>query len=364
MSEDFKARLFETDATEARVVSLQLSSQGLYIKEIDANLSLDDLTIEASGHAGDRFKIVDRKSGRVLITHDDQLLEQLKNSGSSAVTKLAHEAQKSVKHRHSRFKRYWLKVSAALILLLVGAALAMDPLEAALVASIDRKLETKIAELLPKPESEEKNSEQSKRVHRIGKRLVAQIDNCPYTFHFQMKEDPEINAFAYPAGFVYVNSGLLDAVKSDDELAGVMGHEIGHVMHRDVLRAAVRRAGLLSSISIITGAGAGSETADTVANMLSMAEGLESLNFSRKQEAAADIEGIKLVTKADYKAEAFIDFFQRLESDKKTKDVAMLAIISSHPMNKERIEIIREEVARLQKETSTKEKTTKEKTTK
>jgi hypothetical protein len=51
MSEDFKARLFETDATEARVVSLQLSSQGLHIKEIDVNLALDDLNIEASGHA-------------------------------------------------------------------------------------------------------------------------------------------------------------------------------------------------------------------------------------------------------------------------------------------------------------------------
>ena len=226
----------------------------------------------------------------------------------------------------------------------------MDPLEAALVASIDRKLETKIAELLPKPENEEKNTEQCKRVEQVGKRLVAQIENCPYTFHFQTKEDPEVNAFAYPAGYIYVNSGLLDAVQSDDELAGVMGHEIGHVMHRDVLRAAVRRAGLLSSISIITGAGAGSETADTVANMLSMAEGLESLNFNRKQEAAADLEGIKLVTKADYKAEAFIDFFQRLESDKKTKDVAMLAIISSHPMNKERIACIREEVSKLRKE--------------
>ncbi len=357
MSEDFKARLFEVEAAEAKVVTLQLSAQGLYIKEIDANLNLDDLTIEAAGHAGDRFKIICGKSGRVLITHDDKLLEQLTQSGSTAITKLADQAKKNVTQRHSRFKRYWLTVSAISALLLLATVLAMDPLEGALVASIDNKLEAKVADFLPKPKNEEKDTAQSKRINKIGQRLVAQLDKCPYTFHFQTNKDPEINAFAFPAGSIYVNTGLIDAAQSDDELAGVMAHEIGHVLHRDVLRAAVRRVGLLSFITIITGAGAGSETADNMANMLSMAEGLESLNYSRKQETAADIEGIKLVTLADYKGEAFIDFFQRLEADKMTKDNAVLAIISSHPMNKERIATIRAELEKLRQQLPTKKST-------
>src|SRR5919204_324985 len=146
-------------------------------------------------------------------------------------------------------------------------------------------------------------------VERIGARLVKTLGPQEFDYRFYVVQSPVLNAFAVPGGYVFIFSGLLARVANDDELAGVLGHEMGHVSGHHIVRqqekgqvwsAAALLGLLLSAVNPVAGA-AGIAAAETA-----------QLKFSREFEQEADYPGLRYTSQAGYDPHAMGSFFKTL----------------------------------------------------
>jgi len=173
-------------------------------------------------------------------------------------------------------------------------------------------------------------------VNRVGQNLVRNSDaKVPFTI--KVIDTDEINAFALPGGFFYVNSGLILAADNEAELAGVMAHEIGHVAACHVAREQTRGniVNLASIPLIFVPGGWGVYEASQAA--LSIGVPLTFMKFSRTFEAQADFLGMEYMYKAGYDPQSFISFFEKLEAQEKKKPGTFAKAFASHPMTPDRV---------------------------
>jgi len=177
-------------------------------------------------------------------------------------------------------------------------------------------------------------------VNRLGQRLVRASDaKIPFTI--KVLDDDEVNAYALPGGFFYVNSGLILAAESEAELAGVMAHEIAHVAARHATKGATRtQIWNLASISLIF---VGGPIGMAVREATSIALPMTFMKFSRNFEREADLLGIEYEYAAGYDPEAFVDFFERISTQRKKPNFIARAF-DSHPMNQDRIRRAQKEI--------------------
>jgi predicted Zn-dependent protease len=173
-------------------------------------------------------------------------------------------------------------------------------------------------------------------VNRIGQNLVRNSDaKVPFTI--KVIDTDEINAFALPGGFFYVNSGLILAADNEAELAGVMAHEIGHVAACHVAREQTRGNIVnLASIPLIFVPGGWAVYEGTQA-ALGIGVPLTFMKFSRNFEAEADFLGMEYMYKAGYDPQSFISFFEKIEAQEKKKPGTLAKAFSSHPMTPDRV---------------------------
>jgi predicted Zn-dependent protease len=181
-------------------------------------------------------------------------------------------------------------------------------------------------------------------VNRVGQNIVRNSDaQVPFTI--KVIDSDEINAFALPGGFFYVNSGLILAADEEAELAGVMAHEIGHVAACHAARENTRGNLLsLASIPLILVGGpigyAGYQAAG-------LALPVTFLHFSRAFEAEADYLGLQYMYKSGYDPNAFISFFEKVQAEEKKKPGALAKAFSTHPQTPDRIEKSQQEIAQI-----------------
>ena len=172
-------------------------------------------------------------------------------------------------------------------------------------------------------------------VETIGKRLANVSDRRDLFFHFKIVDTPTVNAFALPGGYVYVTRGLLAYVNSDAELAGVLGHEIGHVTARHAVRqytkaASYNLAANIASIFVpqINNFG---QIADIAFNAITS-------GYSREYEREADRLGVKYAFAAGYDPKAISTFLQTLSLlDKVEGKNTYHGLFSTHPRTEERV---------------------------
>jgi len=181
-------------------------------------------------------------------------------------------------------------------------------------------------------------------VNRVGQNLVRNSDaKVPFTI--KVVESDEINAFALPGGFFYVNTGLILAADDESELAGVMAHEIAHVAARHGTKQA-SKAELINfaSIPLIFMGGVGGFALRQVAGFLIP---MQFLQFSRKDEAEADYLGLQYLYKTGYDPGAAVSFFEKLQAKESARPGTVSKMFSTHPptgdriaMSKKNIELI------------------------
>lgn len=181
-------------------------------------------------------------------------------------------------------------------------------------------------------------------VNRIGQNIVRNSD-CKVPFTIKVVDSDEINAFALPGGFFYVNSGLILAADEESELAGVMAHETAHVCARHAMRQQTRGnwANIATLPLIFVGGGIG-YAARSVAQI---GLPLTFMSFSRSFEAEADYLGMQYAYATGYDPEAEISFFEKIEAQEKKKPGAIAKAFASHPQTPDRIAQLQKEIATI-----------------
>ena len=181
-------------------------------------------------------------------------------------------------------------------------------------------------------------------VNRIGQNLVRNSDaRVPFTI--KVVDSDEINAFALPGGFFYVNSGLILAADDESELAGVMAHEIAHVCARHAMRQMTRGniANLATIPLIFVGGGLGYGVRQAAGIGLP----LTFMSFSRGFEAEADYLGTQYLYKTGYDPNSLVTFFEKIEALQKRKPGTLSKAFASHPQTPDRIEKTQEEITKI-----------------
>lgn len=180
-------------------------------------------------------------------------------------------------------------------------------------------------------------------INRLCQRLVSHSDaKVPFTI--KVLDNDEVNAFALPGGYFYVNTGLILAADNEAELAGVMAHEIAHVAARHATRNATKSQiwNLVSLPMVFVGGPAGM----IVRQVAGIAVPMTFMKFSRDAEREADLLGLEYEYAAGYDPAALLDFFERIEARGKKASFIAKAF-ATHPMNKERIRRAQKEIDTL-----------------
>lgn len=183
-------------------------------------------------------------------------------------------------------------------------------------------------------------------VNRVGQNLVRNSDaRVPFTI--KVIDSDEVNAFALPGGFFYVNSGLILRAQEESELAGVMAHEISHVTARHGTKNATKGEMMqLATIPLMLLGPAG-WAGYGLYEGLNIAIPLTYLKFSRDSEREADFLGLQYMYKAGYDPNAFVTFFERIQADDKRRPGTIPKVFSTHPPTPDRIESAQKEIARI-----------------
>ena len=183
-------------------------------------------------------------------------------------------------------------------------------------------------------------------VNRVGQNLVRNSDaKVPFTI--KVIDSDEVNAFALPGGFFYVNSGLILRAQEESELAGVMAHEISHVTARhgtcQATKGELTQLLSIPAMIFIPYSWAGY----AMYQGLNLAIPLTFLKFSRDAEREADFLGVQYMYKSGYDPNAYVTFFERIQADEKRRPGTIPKAFSTHPPTPERIGNTQKEIARI-----------------
>jgi predicted Zn-dependent protease len=214
----------------------------------------------------------------------------------------------------------------------------------------DKAMGKKYVEIAEKDLKLSKDEAMLARVKTIGDKIAA-IANVtqvkalwgdkrlsPFDYTFKLVEDKDVNAFSLPGGYVYVNTGLVTYCESDDELAGVLAHEIAHAALRHVATLQHEQEKLSSIqlplilLAIFTGA---AQEGLTVANLWGAAKGS---GWSVQAEQAADYGGFQFLLKSDYNPTGMLTVMERLAKDERSAPAIDWGIFRTHPPGRERAE--------------------------
>ncbi len=182
-------------------------------------------------------------------------------------------------------------------------------------------------------------------VDRLGQKIVKHSD-AKVPFVFKVVDTEEVNAFALPGGYLYVNKGLILEADNESELAGVLAHEIAHVTARHATERMTK--GQLLQFAAIPALFVGGGLAGVgIQNGLGLGLNLAVLGITRKSEAEADQLGTQYLWNTEYDPQGFITFFEKLEARQKDKPGKFAGFFRTHPTPESRIEKVQKEISYL-----------------
>ena len=182
-------------------------------------------------------------------------------------------------------------------------------------------------------------------INEIGHRVAAHANDGDHDFTFFVVENSAINAFALPGGYIGVHTGLIEASRTEDELAGVLAHEVAHVTQRHIARAvtANKRQSLLSTAimlgAVLAGAFGGLD-GDGIQAGIAVAQGTAAqsqINFTRSNEHEADRIGMAALADAGFDPQGMASFFEVISRDTKPTEERLPEFLRSHPVSSSRI---------------------------
>jgi predicted Zn-dependent protease len=181
-------------------------------------------------------------------------------------------------------------------------------------------------------------------IERVGYSIVDQVGPTPFEFKFYVINTPDVNAFSVPGGYVFVNAGLIVLTENEQELAGVLAHEIAHVTQRHVSQMIEKskRLNIASMAAMLAAmlAGRGGAASQAGAAMATGMAGALQLKYTREIEADADLNGLHYMIKAGYDPNGMITFFKRLQKMSLEMAPKIPTYLLDHPAIEDRISLL------------------------
>jgi Zn-dependent protease with chaperone function len=253
----------------------------------------------------------------------------------------AAERVRQVRHRR---RLVWGVVGGGILATMLGLWFGADLLVELAVSRIPVSWEQKLGESAYQDflthQEVMKDGPAVTALGEMTQRLTGQIPNNPYKFEVTVVKSDVVNAFALPGGYVVVFTGLMKKAESGAEVAGVLSHELNHVLQRHGLERIVKNLGLFTVVAIVFG-----DQRGLVGIMKQLGVELFTLKFGREQETEADLTGLQLLQRAKIDPSGMIRFFERLSE----KDEGRMEWLSTHPMSTARAERLKAELAALPK---------------
>lgn len=316
---------------------------------VEQVVAFTDMAVQAGGLDHDQLVVSwgTGSSAWTLYVKDPALIVAFREAAPPGLTAHLDRAAEQVRRARHSHRLVWGTVLGVLIglglLLWFGTDLMVEWAVARIPIEWEQKLgETVYQDFLSK-ETVLKDGPAVSAVQEMTQRLTEKIPNNPYKFQISVVQSPVVNAFALPGGYVVVFTGLLTKAESGEEVAGVLSHELNHVLQRHGMERMVKMLGLAAVVGILLGDQQG---LTGLAKQVGME--LVTLKFGRAQEMEADVTGIRLLSDARIAPDGMIRFFERLSE----KDKERVEVFSTHPMSAARAALLKAELAALPKRTS------------
>ena len=330
---------------------VEVSSTGLTVR-FDAEspaldlLSLPFSTVSVSAGGLDHDQLVVRwgepAHAQMLYLKDPILIRAIRSAAPGELTKDLEETAAKVRRARTTNRTVWAVVIAVIGGLALGVWFSTDVLVQWAVDRIPPEWEQRLGQSAYRDFLQQqtviKEGASVAAVQEISSRLIDQLPKSPYTFEISVVKNDVVNAFALPGGYVVVFTGLLEQAKSGEEVAGVLSHELNHVLERHALERIVKQLGVVAVIGIIFG-----DQRGLTGVMKQVGTELLSLKFGRAQETEADVTGLQLLHRARIDPAGMISFFQRLSEQEQSR----VEWLSTHPMSAARAERLKKEMALL-----------------
>lgn len=333
---------------------VEVTATGLAIRFVGASdedkvesVSFSSLTVSAGGFDHDQLvvKWVADRSERTLYLRESGLIRAFRQAAPPELTKpLEHTVEQVRRVRHRR-RTALLVTGGVLAGLLLALWFGSDTLVEMAVARIPVEWEQKIGESAEKEflagQTVIHEGPAVTAVQEITSRLTDRLQDNPYKFHVTVVKSDVVNAFALPGGYVVVFTGLLTKAEGPEEVAGVLGHELNHVLKRHGLERIMKTLGLVAVVTILIG-----DQQGLIGLAKELGVELLTLKFGREQETEADVEGLKLLHRAKIPPDGMIRFFERLSE----QEGGRVEWLSTHPMSAGRAARLKAEAAALSKQ--------------
>ena len=304
------------------------------------------LSVSAGGLDHDHLvvKWMSEQGERTLYLKDQDAIRAFRQAAPDHLSLPFAQAAELVRQVRQRRRLVWSLALGMLLSTVLGLWFGSDLLVEIAVSRIPVEWEQKLGESAYRDFlAQQEVIKEGPAVAALGEmtqRLTEQIQNNPYKFEVTVVKSDVINAFALPGGHVVVFTGLMKKADSGEEVAGVMSHELNHVLQRHGLERIVKSLGLLTVVTIVLG-----DQQGLVGMMKQLSVELLTLKFGREQETEADVTGLQLLQRAKIDPSGMIKFFERLSE----KDEGRMEWLSTHPMSTARAERLKAELAALPK---------------
>lgn len=306
------------------------------------------LNVSAGGLDHDQLvvKWIGSKGARTLYLKNPDVIRAFRHAAPDHLNTPFEEAAARVRQVRHRHRMLWSAIGGTILAVVLGLWFGADLLVELAVDRIPVEWEQKLGEAAYRDflshQEPMKEGPGVQAVEEMTRRLTEEIPNNPYKFEVTVVKSDVVNAFALPGGYVVVFTGLMKKAESGEEVAGVLGHELNHVLQRHGLERIVKNLGLMAVVAIIVG-----DQQGLIGLMRQVGVELLTLKFGREQETEADLTGLQLLYRAKIDPAGMITFFQRLSE----KDEGRMEWLSTHPMSTARAERLKAELAALPKRT-------------
>lgn len=306
-----------------------------------------ELTVSAGGL--DHDQLVATWTGptgqRTLYLKNPDVIRAFRQAAPDHLTIPLERAAEQVRQVRQRHRILWMVVGGTLLASVLGLWFGSDLLVELAVDRIPVEWERKLGQsayhdFLARQEVM-KDGPAVAAVTEMTHRLTDSIPENPYTFDITVVKSDVVNAFALPGGYIVVFTGLMKKAERPEEVAGVLAHELNHVLQRHGLERIVKQLGFVAVLSIVLGNPPGLGGV-----MKQLGVELMTLKFGRAQETEADLTGLQLLYRAKIDPSGMITFFQRLAE----KDEGRVEWLSTHPMSSARADRLKAELADMTKQ--------------